>query len=39
MLEEAAHELVPIEGADAPAVGLTVLVAERDVALVEGDDA
>ena len=39
MLKEAAHELVALEGADAPAVGLAVLVAERDGALVEANDA
>src|SRR6516225_4947256 len=39
VLQEAAHELRAIEGADAPAVGLAVLVAERDGVLVERDDA
>jgi hypothetical protein len=39
VLKEAAHELLALEGADAPAVGLAVLVAERDGVLVEADDA
>ena len=30
VLEEAAHELLAIEGADAPAVGLAVLIAKAD---------
>ena len=39
VLEEAAHELLTIEGADAPAVGLAVLVAQRDGVVVERNDA
>jgi len=39
VLEEAAHELLTIEGANAPAIGLAVVVAERDGVLVEADDA
>src|SRR5262245_7847629 len=39
VLQEAAHELLSIEGTDAPAVGLAVLVAERDGVRVEADDA
>ena len=39
VLEEAAHELLTIEGANAPAIGLAVVVAERDGVVVERDDA
>src|SRR5499427_3042017 len=39
VLQEAAHELLSIEGAGAPAVGLAMLVAEGNGVLVERDDA
>src|SRR5262249_35051597 len=39
VLQETAHELLAIEAADAPAVGLAVLVAEGDGAFVEGGKA